>query len=210
MDKKYYSTSELCKMFNVTPQCLLIWRKNGKLPYKKLSSKTIVYDKKLIDEMFNNERSINEDKKLNIGYARVSTQKQKNNLIKQSQVLRDYANASGVILDEIYTEVASGMNENREELNKIIKLVLDKKVDKIFITYEDRLTRFGFEYFKNIFKLNDTEIIVLNNPIDEEEGEKEITQDLISIIHHFSMKMYSNRRKQLNEFKKNLEKENRE
>ena len=77
MDKKYYSTSELCKMFNVSPQCLLIWRRNGKLPYKKLSSKTIVYDKKLINEMFNNEKSINEDKKLNIGYARVSTQKQK-------------------------------------------------------------------------------------------------------------------------------------
>lgn len=209
MDKKYYSTSELCEMFNVSPQCLLIWRKNGKLPYKKLSSKTIVYDKKLIDEMFNNERSINEDKKLNIGYARVSTQKQKNNLIKQSQVLRDYANANGIILDEIYTEVASGMNENREELNKIIKLVLDKKIDKIFVTYKDRLTRFGFDYFKNIFELNDVEIIVLNNPIDEEEGEKEITQDLISIIHHFSMKMYSNRRKQLNEFKKNLEKENK-
>ena len=209
MDKKYYSTSELCKMFNVSPQCLLIWRKNGKLPYKKLSSKTIVYDKKLIDEMFNNERSINEDKKLNIGYARVSTQKQKNNLIKQSQVLRDYANASGVILDEIYTEIASGMDENREELNKIIKLVLDKKVDKIFITYKDRLTRFGFDYFKNIFELNGVEIIVLNNPINEEEGEKEITQDLISIIHHFSMKMYSNRRKQLNEFKKNLEKEDK-
>ena len=206
MDKKYYLASELCEMFNVSPQCLLIWRKNGKLPYKKLSSKTIVYDKKLIDEMFNNEKSINEDKKLNIGYARVSTQKQKNNLIKQSQVLRDYANANGVILDKIYTEVASGMNENREELNKIIKLVLDKKIDKIFVTYKDRLIRFGFDYFKNIFELNGTEIIVLNNPIDEEEGEKEIIQDLISIIHHFSIKMYSNRRKQLNEFKKNLEK----
>ena len=202
MDKKYYSTSELCKMFNVSPQYLLIWRKNGKLPYKKLSSKTIVYDKKLIDEMFNNEKSINEDKKLNIGYARVSTQKQKNNLIKQSQVLRDYANTNGIILDEIYTEIASGMNKNREELNKIIKLILDKKVDKIFITYKDRLTRFGFDYFKNIFELNGAEIVVLNNPINEEEGEKEITQDLISIIHHFSMKMYSNRRKQLNEFKK--------
>ena len=206
MDKKYYLASELCEMFNVSPQCLLIWRKNGKLPYKKLSSKTIVYDKKLIDEMFNNEKSINEDKKLNIGYARVSTQKQKNNLIKQSQVLRDYANANGVILDKIYTEVASGINENREELNKIIKLVLDKKIDKIFVTYKDRLIRFGFDYFKNIFELNGTEIIVLNNPIDEEEGEKEIIQDLISIIHHFSIKMYSNRRKQLNEFKKNLEK----
>ena len=166
---------------------LINMEEEWKITLQKLSSKTIVYDKKL-----------------NIGYARVSTQKQKNNLIKQSQVLRDYAN--GVILDKIYTEVASGMNKNREELNKIIKLVLDKKIDKIFVTYKDRLIRFGFDYFKNIFELNGTEIIVLNNPIDEEEGEKGIMQDLISIIHHFSMKMYSNRRKQLNEFKKNLEK----
>ena len=168
---------------------LIDMEEEWKITLQKLSSKTIVYDKKL-----------------NIGYARVSTQKQKNNLIKQSQVLRDYANANGIILDKIYTEVASGMNENREELNKIIKLVLDKKIDKIFVTYKDRLIRFGFDYFKNIFELNGTEIIVLNNPIDEEEGEKEIIQDLISIIHHFSIKMYSNRRKQLNEFKKNLEK----
>lgn len=96
----------------------------------------------------------------------------KNNLIKQSQVLRDYANTNGIILDEIYTEIASGMNENREELNKIIKLILDKKVDKIFITYKDRLTRFGFDYFKNIFELNGAEIVVLNNPINEEEEDK--------------------------------------
>ena len=47
---------------------------------------------KLSGEYIVLEKSINEDKKLNIGYARVSTQKQKNNLIKQSQVLRDYAN----------------------------------------------------------------------------------------------------------------------
>ena len=168
---------------------LIDMEEEWKITLQKLSSKTIVYDKKL-----------------NIGYARVSTQKQKNNLIKQSQFLRDYTNANGINLDKIDTEVASGMNENREELNKIIKLVLDKKIDKIFVTYKDRLIRFGFDYFKNIFELNGTEIIVLNNPIDEEEGEKGITQDLISIIHHFSMKMYSNRRKQLNEFKKNLEK----
>ena len=84
---------------------LIDMEEEWKITLQKLSSKTIVYDKKL-----------------NIGYARVSTQKQKNNLIKQSQVLRDYANANGIILDKIYTEVASGMNENREELNKNNKI----------------------------------------------------------------------------------------
>ena len=57
----------------------------------------------------------------------------------------------------------------------------------------------------NLFKKFNVEIVVLNNPIDEVNMEQELTEDLISIIHHFSMKMYSNRRKKLKEIQKELE-----
>ena len=100
------------------------------------------------------------------------------------------------------------MNENRKEFNELIKLVLEGKVARIFITYKDRFTRFGFEYFYNLCKYFNTEIIILENQINEENFQEELTEDLISIIHHFSMKMYSNRRKQLKELAKKLENEN--
>ena len=86
-------------------------------------------------------------------------------------------------------------------------MVINNEINKIFIAYKDRLTRFGFDYFFNLFKKFDVEIVTLNNPIDEVNLEQELTEDLISIIHHFSMKMYSNRRKKLKEIQKELEKD---
>ena len=95
------------------------------------------------------------------------------------------------------------MNENRNYFNKIIDMVLDNKVDKVFISYKDRFTRFGFNYFQNMFKKFNTEIVILNLT-KEEDFQDELVNDFISIIHHFSMKMYSNRRKELNDLKKKL------
>ena len=128
-------------------------------------------------------------------------------MLKQKQILIDYCNANGICPDLILTEIASGMNENRKEFNKLIDMVINNEINKIFITYKDRLTRFGFDYFSNLFKKFDVEIVTLNNPIDEVNLEQELTEDLISIIHHFSMKMYSNRRKKLKEIQKELEKD---
>lgn len=97
------------------------------------------------------------------------------------------------------------MNENRKGFNELLDLVISGKVYKVFVTYKDRLTRFGFDYFRKFFRKFGTEIVVLNED-KEVSFEDELVQDLISIIHHFSMKMYSHRRKQLTELKKELEK----
>ena len=98
------------------------------------------------------------------------------------------------------------MNENRKEFGSLIELILNNKVERIFITYKDRFSRFGFDYFKKICDHFNTEIVILKNQINEENFQKELTEDLIAIIHYFSMKMYSNRRKQLKEVQKILEK----
>lgn len=57
-----------------------------------------------------------------------------------------------ISLDNHCRNIAPGMNEDRKEFNRIINLVLENKVNKIFITYKDRFTRFGFKYFENICK----------------------------------------------------------
>ena len=99
------------------------------------------------------------------------------------------------------------MNENRKEFNLLIEDVISGKINKIYISFKDRLTRFGYNYFEYIFKMFGTEIEVVNLT-KEEDFQTELTQDLIPIIHHFSMKMYSNRRKELNALKKVLQQEN--
>jgi predicted site-specific integrase-resolvase len=80
---------------------------------------------------------------------------------------------------------------------------LNNEIDTIIIENKDRLCRFGFELFENLCKCFNTKIIVTSN-IEDKTYEQELTEDLISIIHYFSMKSYSNRRK-LNKAKEILE-----
>lgn len=202
MQQEYLTTKELREIFHVTNQTLMRWRKQDKLRYIAITKRRFLYNKEDIMNLLN--QSENKKNKINVIYSRVSNTKQKNDLQKQKQILLDYCNSNGIIIDEIYEEIASGMNEERIQLNKLIDKVINNEINTIYITYKDRLTRFGYEYFKNLFEKFNTKIVVMNNKIDEENYEKELTEDLIGIIHHFSMKMYSNRRKQLKEIENKL------
>lgn len=197
----YKTAAEVKKMFRITGQTLFNWRKNGQIKFNQINSRHILYDVDSVDS-FNPEKT----PRINIIYSRVSQIKQKNDLERQSKLLSDFANSNGYVVGKIYEEIASGMNENRPKLNEIIDLVTEFGVNKIFITYKDRLSRFGFGYLDHLFKKYNTEVIILN---EDHNGtfEDEMTQDLIAIIHYFSMKMYSNRRKLLSKIKKELETE---
>ncbi len=123
-------------------------------------------------------------------------------------MIKSYCISHGIEVDAIYKEIASGMNENRKELNLLIDEVISGNVETVFISFRDRLSRFGFDYFKNLFAKYNTEIKVLDefeetNKIFQEE----LTEDLIAIIHHFSMKLYSNRRKKFKEIESILNSE---
>ena len=206
-NEKLLSSKEVANLCGVTIHTVCMWRKEGRLPFMKINDRVILHKIEDVEKLLNKKifSEENAKKRKNIIYARVSTSKQKDDLKKQIQILNDFCNSNGVIIDEIFTEIASGMNEDREEFNKIIDLVINKEIDKIYITFEDRLTRFGFKYFENLFDKFDTQIVVLNNKINNESFEEELSNDLISIIHHFSMKMYSNRRKKLKEASKLIE-----
>jgi len=85
---------------------------------------------------------------------------------------------------------------------------MNYEIDKVVIENKDRLARFGFDLLKELFKMHGTEIIVMSE-VDNKSYEQELTDDLISIIHYYSMKSYSHRR-QLNNAKKALEDKNTE
>jgi len=189
----WFDSKEIMNILKISKQSLYYRRTNNLIEFKKINNK---YFYRLNDD----EYSV---KRMNIVYCRVLNTKQKNDLDKQEKIIKEYAISNGFIIDKSYKEIASGMNENRNYFNEIINLVIENKVNKIFISFKDRLTRFGFNYFENIFKKFNTEIVVLNLT-KEEDFQNELLNDFISIIHHFSMKMYSNRRKNLNDLKKKL------
>jgi predicted site-specific integrase-resolvase len=143
--------------------------------------------------------------KINIIYARVSNTKQKEDLNRQVERLSQFCSNNGIKIDEVFFEIASGMNYERLKFNKILQLILENKVSKIIIEHKDRFCRFGFELFENLSKIYNFEfIITISNPTEIESFENELTNDLISIIHHFSMKLYSNRRQKFKKLANNL------
>lgn len=195
---KYVSAKEAKKFFDISGQTLKMWKDKGLINFKQYSSKKVLYD---IDSLNNNNSDI--DDRQHVIYARVSCSNQKQSLENQIELIKQYMISNGIKVDEIYSEIASGLNEDRKELNRLIRDIQSDKISKVYISFKDRLTRFGFNYFKHIFYNNNVEIIVLD---DNEETNKdyktELVEDLISIIHHYSTKLYSNRRKELKEIEK--------
>lgn len=168
--------------YGLTPQHLYALRKAGKVNSKKLFDRTL-----MIEDDDNNQV-----KKVAI-YARVSTTKQENDLDNQVKFLREYAVRNGYNPELAFSDIASGMNENRKGLNELIGEVIKGAVSKVFVSHKDRLTRFGYGYLENLFNRFGTEIEVVNLE-DDKSFQEELTEDLISIIRHFSMKFYGKRK----------------
>ena len=131
-------------------------------------------------------------------YARVSNHSQKDDLKNQIKFLKEYANAKGYIVSEVITDIGSGLNYQRKGFNSI--LYSDKK-QKILISYKDRFVRFGFDWFDKFLKSKGSEIEIVNN--EDLSPQKEMVQDLISIIDIFSCHIYGLRKykKQIKEDK---------
>ena len=93
----------------------------------------------------------------------------------------------------------------RKAFMKLLTMVINHEVKTVIVENKDRLVRFGFDLVKELFRQHGTEIIVVSDT-DNKTYEQELTEDLISIIHYYSMKSYSNRRK-INKIKKILSEE---
>ena len=128
--------------------------------------------------------------RLTVIYARCSTAKQKENLERQKDRLRKHAEEKGykyLMIDEI----ASGINEKRKGIHKLIKMCFEGKVERILIEYKDRLARFGYEYLDAIFR--NLEIIVEIVEIKEKKYEEELAEDIMKILTCYSARYYGAR-----------------
>jgi putative resolvase len=127
-------------------------------------------------------------------YARVSSHGQKDNgdLDRQLDRLRDYAHDNGWTVETTYTDVGSGLNEDRRGLNTLLDETPDADFGRVLVTYEDRLTRFGFSYLERLFDHYGVTITVIEDETDK-TAQEELVDDLIKLVASFSGKLYGMR-----------------
>ena len=172
--------------------------KQGKIRVTKLHNGRYEYNDediyKLLPKQINTKH---------VAYARVSSHAQKEDLNRQVHLLEKYCNTKGIKLDEVITDIKTGLHLDRPGFNKLLDMVLNKEVSIVYITYKDRLARLSYELVDRLFSKYGTRIEVLS--ANEMSFQEELFQDLMALIHSFSMKFYSKRKYLLNKICKGSE-----
>ncbi len=172
---------EMAERLGVTVRTLQIWDKKGILKAYRTPTNRRYYTEEQYLEYTGQPL---QNKRRNVAYARVSNNSQKEDVKNQISFIRQYVNAKGVILDDVITDIGSGLNYNRKNWNKLLEKVMQNEIDTIYITYKDRFVRFGYEWFERLCKMHDTKIVVLNNV--ETSPTQEMINDMVSIVQVFS------------------------
>ena len=182
--------NEMAKRLNVSVKTLQRWDREGILVAKRTPTDRRYYTE---DQYLEYIGSSTKSKRKTIAYARVSNANQKDDLRNQITFIRNYVNAKGEILDDVIEDIGSGLNYNRKHWNDLLLNQIPKgEIEKIYITYKDRFVRFGFDWFERFCDHYNCEIVVINNP--DTSPQKELVDDLISIIHVFSCRIYGLRK----------------
>ena len=183
--ERLYTLKEAKRLLGVTTKTIQRWDKEGKMRVVR----TVGGRRRIPESEIKRILGLKEERVV-VGYARVSSTTQKDDLERQKQLIHSYAKDKGYGEVQILSDVGSGLNEKRKGFLKLLEMVAERKVSKVIIVYEDRLTRFGFETLRKMFQAFGTEIEVINS---EEKAQDELVEDLITVVSHFAGKLYGMR-----------------
>jgi len=131
-------------------------------------------------------------------YARVSAAKQKEDLVRQAEFLRKKAHKMGYTHVLLYKDIASGLNDNRSGLRRLVRDAFAGKFSTLLITHKDRLARFGISLLYQVLQL--LGIAIIEYPVDSQGTPEKSTpaaalvKDVLAILTSYSGKLYRLRR----------------
>jgi len=191
---KNYKPGEFAEMVGVTVKTLQRWDREGILVAGRTPTdrRFYTYYQYLQVMQGRNDGTNDEDLRQTVIYARVSTKNQSDDLKNQVRFLREFCNARGMIVDECIEDYGSGLNYNRKKWNHLLDQVMEREIKVIVISHKDRFIRFGFDWFEKFCEKFGTKILVVNN--EELSPQEELVQDIVSILHVFSCRLYGLRK----------------
>ncbi len=209
--KRTYKTGEVAELLHVHYQTIIKYDQRGVMHFQRSEKgRRIIFREDLLKYLEEKGLLIDDEltQKRDVIYCRVSSHEQqsKGDLDRQVVKVMEYAQDFGLQNPLILKEVGSGLNDNRKQIQKLISMVLKKEVNRIFISYKDRLTRFGYHYLETMCKENDVEIHVMSDETNDKSVQEEMVEDMMALIASFSGKLYGMRSKQKKEIQKKIDK----
>jgi len=179
--------NEALNLLRITRKTLHVYASTGKIRFTVMPNGYYDYNDEDVYKLLNRDL-----KRKTVIYARVSTNKQKNDLENQIDQLKQWCFMNGYTINAIYSDISSGISfEKRKGFFEMLDEILNYKVEKVVITYKDRLSRVGFELYKYLFQRFGTEIVVVSEVGNPKLDSEEVFEDITSMLHSYSMKMYS-------------------
>ena len=181
-----YNISQFAALAGVAVKTLQRWDREGKLkPAARSPGNRRLYTQEQLNRLLNRTPK---RERVVVAYLRVSSQAQKPDLANQKAALEQFCIARGIAVDEWISEIGGGLNFKRPKFSELIDRVIRGELSTLVIAHKDRLARFGFELLAHLCETHDCQIVVLNT--ESLSPEQEMVQDLMTIVHCFSSRLY--------------------
>lgn len=180
------SIGKASDLLGVSKGTLRRWEKEGKIQSERTFKGHRRYEDSKISVFRKGEKSA-----VTLGYARVSSHDQKQDLQRQVELLEAYCSAQGWTY-EILQDLGSGLNYQKKGLKQLIKKIGSKSIQRLVLTHKDRLLRFGAELIFSLCEQFGVEVVLINTTEDT-TFEDDLVQDVLEIITVFSARLYGSR-----------------
>lgn len=185
-----YRIGEFAEKVGRSTSTIRRWEREGRISSKRSAGGQRYFDdsdvrRALRIDVPNKER-------VTVVYCRVSSAGQRDDLESQIAAMENFCLGAGIAVSEWVTEIGGGMNFKRKKFLTLLDRISDGEVERLVVAHKDRLTRFGFDMIEHVAQRNGCEIIVANT--ESLSPQQELVNDLLSIVHTFSCRLYGLRR----------------
>jgi predicted site-specific integrase-resolvase len=180
-----YSITQFAQRIGVTVKTLQRWDREGRLRAARTPTNRRVYTDEHLYQVLPQRQS---QERATVVYMRVSSQAQKPDLLNQRTVLEQFCAARGLAVSQWVCEIGGGLNFKRPRFLALIDRIVTNQVGMVVMAHKDRLMRFGFDLFAHLCRSHRCEVVVMNT--ETLSPEQEMVQDLMTITHCFSARLY--------------------
>ena len=187
-EQEFISIKQASKIFGIPSQTLRRWNNSNQLKSSRTPSNIRMFRVADIKKIIGVDDFQNPLEKKKIIYCRVSSPKQRDDLERQINCLKQLYPSYDIIKD-----IGSGINFNRKGLQTLLVYAMSNQLGEVVVAHKDRIARFGFEIIEFVLQQNNAKITILDQSEGKSECE-ELSEDLLAIVHVFACRQMGKRR----------------